>query len=75
MKDNSTRTAVIEAIKEVARIAFFAAVAAVISYATTRLADLDPNSVYAVVGTVILRAVDKYIHENQNISAGGISPV
>lgn len=66
--------AITEAIKEAGRLAFFAAVSALVAYATTKLSTLDPTSVYVVVGTVLLRVVDKYIHSNENISATGIAP-
>lgn len=68
------KQAIIEAVKELARIAFFGAIAAVLSWATTKIANIDPNSVYAVVGTIVLRVVDKWVHENENVKAGGLAP-
>lgn len=64
-----------EAVKEVLRVAFFAAVTAVVGYAGQKLGHLDPSSVYYIVGTVALRAVDKYIHVNPDTKLTGISPV
>lgn len=70
-----TKKAIIESAKEVLRIAFFGAVTAVLGYASTKVASLDPSSAYYIVGTILLRAIDKYIHENKNIGSNGISPV
>lgn len=64
--------AIEETLREVLRIALFGAVAALISWGTTKVAGLDPNSVYAIVGTVVLRAADKYIHEDKGIQAQGL---
>lgn len=68
------KQAIIEAIKEVARLAFFAAISAVIAWATTKLAKLDPNSVYVIVGTVILRAADRYVHKDDGLKVNGLAP-
>lgn len=68
------KVAIWEAIKEVARIAFFAAITAVVGWATTQLTTLDPNSIYYVTGTVILRFIDKWIHESQKTELKGIAP-
>lgn len=66
---------ILESFKEGLRIAFFAGVSALVAWGTTKLSSLDPSSAYVVVGTIVLRLVDKFIHNNDNISAGGISPV
>lgn len=66
--------AIIEALKEAGRIAFFAAIAAVVGWVTTKVSSLDPNSTFYIIATVLLRLVDKYIHQNDNIKAEGISP-
>jgi len=66
--------AIWEAVKEVARLAFFAALSAAVAWATTKLTALDPTSVWVLVGTVVLRFVDKWIHENENVRASGIAP-
>lgn len=72
---NSTRTqAIVEAIKEAGRIAFFAAVTALVAWASDKLAGLDPTSMTVVIGTVVLRVVDKFVHENNDIKANGIAP-
>lgn len=70
-----SKQALIEMAKEAARIAFFGALTALLGWFSQQLAGLDPSSVYYVVGTVVLRLVDKYIHENKDIAATGISPL
>ena len=62
-----------EAVKEVLRIALFAAVTAVVGWASQELAGLDPSSTFYVVGTLVLRLVDKYIHKLDS-PAKGIAP-
>lgn len=71
---NIDRQAIIEAVKEVGRLAFFAAATAVVAWATERLGMLDPSSVFYVAGTFVLRYVDKYIHEAKAIKANGLAP-
>ncbi len=66
--------AIIEALKEAGRIALFAAIAAVIGWATTQVSSWDPNSTYYIVATVLIRLADKYVHENKDIKADGIAP-
>lgn len=68
------KVAIWEAIKEVARIAFFAAITAAVGWATQQLTQLDPTSIYYVGGTVILRFIDKWIHESQKTELKGIAP-
>lgn len=69
------KDAFVEAVKEILRVAFLAAVTAVLGYLGNLVAGLDPSSVYYVVGTVVLRAVDKYIHVNPDTKLKGLSPV
>ena len=64
----------VEMIKEGLRIALFAGITALIGWLGQVLAGLDPNSTYVVIGTVVLRLIDKYIHENRHIAANGIAP-
>lgn len=68
------KQAIYKAAKEVARLAFFGAIASVLSWATTQVASLPADSVYAIVGTVVLRFIDKYVHANENIEAKGLLP-
>lgn len=66
--------AIEETVREVLRIAVLGAVAGLVSWATTKVAGLDPNSVYAIVGTIVLRAADKYVHANPTNGKQGILP-
>lgn len=66
--------AIIKTLKEAGRIALFAAITAVVGYAGEQLAGLDPNSVYFIVGTLALKLVDKYLHENANVPVKGLAP-
>lgn len=66
--------AIIEGIKEVARLALFAVISVVLAWGSEKLAGLDPSSAWVIGGTLVLRFLDKWIHENQSISATGISP-
>lgn len=68
------KTAILEAVKEVARLAFFTAISAVVAWATAKLSSLDPSSSFVIIGTVVLRFVDKWLHTNDNVSATGIAP-
>lgn len=69
-----TKQALWEAFKEVARLAFFAALAAVVGWLADKVNLLDPTSVYYVLATAALRFADKYVHENKNIDSKGIAP-
>lgn len=69
-----TRAAVIETTKELARIALFGAISAVLSYLTTKVGNLPPDSAYTLIGTLLLRAADKYVHSHADIAANGIAP-
>ena len=68
------RKAIIEAVKEVGRLAFFAALTAVIGWVSTKISSFDPSSTYYIVGTVLLRLVDKYIHVSDTTERNGVSP-
>lgn len=67
------KQAIIEGLKEVGRLAFFAAITAVLGWLTTKVSSLDPTSIYYIVGTVLLRFLDKVIHKS-DIKAAGIAP-
>ena len=70
-----TRQAIIEALKEAFRLAFFAALAAVTAWAASKLSTADPGSLFVLVGTAVLRIADKFIHEHRDIPVNGISPI
>lgn len=68
------KEAILEAVKEVGRLAFFAALTAVLGWASTKVSSFDPTSTYYIVGTVLLRLVDKYVHASPDIDRNGIAP-
>lgn len=74
MDKNAIIKSVVEGIKEVGRIAFFAAITAAVGWASNKLGGLDPSSTFYVVGTLVLRFVDKYVHVNEGTTRNGISP-
>lgn len=63
------KQALIEALKELGRVLLFAAVSWGISY----LGSLPQNE-SVMIGTVLLKALDKYIHKNENMRANGLAP-
>lgn len=74
MSLSSFKTAAWEMAKEGLRIAFFAAVTALVGWFSNVLAGIDPNSVYYIVGTLLLRLADKFVHENKEVKANGLVP-
>lgn len=65
--------AVIEAIKELGRYLLFATIALAATGLTETVATGDPTSVEVILGTLVLRFIDKYVHES-DINLKGISP-
>lgn len=63
-----------EALKEGGRLAVLAGVAALIAYLTQWLGMQDQTDLIVIVGTLVLRAADKYVNKNENINANGIVP-
>jgi len=61
-----------EAAKLVIRTAILAGLTALIGWLTTYVSSFDPTTLQFVIGTAVLAALDKYIHEAQNIKANGI---
>ena len=57
-----SKDALIEMGKELLRIAIFGAVSAVLAFLLDKFAGL-PQTEVVMIGTVLLRAVDKYLHE------------
>lgn len=68
------KEAIIQAIKEVGRLAFFAALGAIVLWLSTLVSNYDPTSLQVVILTAVGRFLDKYIHENEDIKANGIAP-
>lgn len=63
-----------EALKEGGRLAFFAGLTALVAWGSQQLQLLDPTSYFYVIGTLVLRLADKFIHENEEVKANGIAP-
>jgi hypothetical protein len=61
-----------EAIQEIARIAFFGGISALVAVGLNRLAGL-PQTETVVIGTFILKFIDKYIHDNPKIKFNGLT--
>jgi len=70
----STQQAWFECIKELARVAFFAGVTAVVGWGTAKLNLLDPTSTQYMIGIVVLRAIDSFVHNNAKIPLSTLSP-
>ncbi len=68
------KKAIIETGKEALRIAFFAALSAVVVYLQAKLGGMDQSSALVVGGTLFLGLVDKYVHKSTKIEANGIAP-
>jgi len=68
------KKAIVEALKEVARLAFFAAMSAAVGWAAQKAQLLDPTSTQYIIATLALKFLDKWVHENDQIEAKGIAP-
>lgn len=67
------KKALTEALQEVGRVALFAAVSAVVAYLLKQLAGMDQTDMVVVVGTLALKLVDRYIHENKSMKSNGLT--
>lgn len=56
-----SKDALIEMVKEVLRIGIFAAISSILAYLLEVFAGL-PQTEVVMVGTILLRAADKYLH-------------
>lgn len=61
-----------EAGQEVVRVAFFGAVSALVSLGLNRLAGV-PQTEVVILGTLLLKLVDKYIYESKYIKFNGLT--
>lgn len=68
------KQAILETVKELARLAIFGAISALVTWLTSKVATFDPTTLQYIVGTVILRAADKYVHNDPSNKAKGILP-
>lgn len=66
--------ALVEMAKELGRIVFFGALAALAGYLTEKINGMQPTELYYIVMTIVLRLLDKFIHEHKNIAVNGIAP-
>ena len=62
-----------ETAQELARVAFFAALSAVVAFAANKLAGMNQSETIVIVGTLVLKMVDGYIHENPKIKSNGLT--
>ncbi len=70
----TTRKAIVETVKELGRIVLFGGLAALAGYLTEKLNGMQPTELYYIVMTVMLRLIDKFIHQNTNIALKGLAP-
>ena len=63
------KKAILEAAKELGRVLLFAAVGRAISYFSNL-----PENTTTMVALLVLRGLDKYLHENDNVRLNGIAP-
>ncbi len=63
------KKAILEAAKELGRVLLFAAVGWAISYFSNL-----PENTTTMVALLVLRGLDKYLHENDNVRLNGIAP-
>ena len=68
------KEAVMEALKELGRIAFLGAVTAGVGWFTALVSSLDPTSAQFIVGTALLKVMDKFVHKSKKIKANGVAP-
>lgn len=70
------KTALIEALKELARVAILASIPVITSSINTITGEfnLDWRILFAAVVIAILKALDKYIHRNENTELKGMLP-
>ena len=62
--------ALFEAIKEALRLGIFAFASTVVAFALERITSLDQSQAIVILGTLVLRMVDKYLHSKSEISKG-----
>lgn len=64
---------VFEALQEVARVALFGALSAAVAYGLQKLGMQNQTDVTVVLGTLALKGVDKWIHDNPKIKLNGLT--
>ncbi len=62
-----------EAVQEMSRVAFFATVSALVAWGLQQLGVKDQSQPIVLVGTLLLKGLDNYIHNNPKIKSNGLT--
>ena len=73
MKKYLDKKVLYEALQEMARVAFFASVSALVAYGLKQLSGQDQSQTVVLVGTLLLKGLDKYVHDNPAIKSNGLT--
>lgn len=65
---------ILDFVKEGLRVAIFGAISSLVAFGLNQLGAGDQSSTVVIVGTLVLKALDRAIHEDKSISAKGILP-
>ncbi len=65
---------VLDFVKEGLRVAIFGAISSLVAYGLNQLGASDQTNTVVIVGTLVLKALDRAIHEDQSINSKGILP-
>lgn len=68
------KEAVISAVKEGGRIFFLAGLVAISQWIASKVSGYDPSSTAFIVGTLAVKMLDKFVHDNKDIKAKGVAP-
>lgn len=73
---SATKKAIIETVKEFLRFMWFGAIALVVTYLQAQISDPDAgiNEMLVLVIGLVIRLLDKYVHENRSIKVNGLAP-
>jgi hypothetical protein len=61
-------------IKEALRVAILGAVSALVALGLNELGAADQTNEIVIIGTLLLKGLDRAIHENKNTEAKGLLP-
>ena len=67
------KKALMEAGQEVVRVVFFASVSALIAWGLAKLGVADQTDTVVILGTLVLKGLDKYIHDAKFIKFNGLT--
>ncbi len=62
-----------EAVQEMGRIAFFGAVSALVAFGLQQLGLKNQSEPTIMIGTLLLKGLDNYIHNNPKIQSNGLT--